>query len=88
MKGRTIIQILLGVVIVALAYLLYNSIYDSVLSCGRHAAMPDPYRRYAAHFIAGGISGVVRQYCGEEPPVSVEALYEIMRKLFSGQIDL
>ena len=70
------------------SYLLYNSIYDSVLSCGRQAAMPDPYRRYAAHFIAGGISGVVRQYCGEEPPVSAEALYETMRRLFSGQFDL
>ena len=30
MKGRTIIQILLGVVIVALAYLLYNSIQKPV----------------------------------------------------------
>ena len=40
--------------------------------------------RYAAHFFAGGLTGVARRYCTEEPPVSPETLCDILYALFSG----
>ena len=67
-------------------YLLYNSICDSFLHCQSFSHGPEPYRLYAAHFIAGGITGVVRQYCTEEPPISADVLYEILRGLFNGTL--
>ena len=71
-----------------MGYLLYSTVYDSVLCCGGQDAPPDPRRQYEAHFIAGGITGVVRQYCSAEPPVSGETLYDIMLGLFSGRFDM
>ena len=66
-------------------YLLYNSIYESLLCCreqgrgGENAA-----ESYAANFLAGALTGVVRQYCSSEPPDSEEALYGILHELFGG----
>ena len=64
-------------------YLLYNSIYEALLSCPE--CVRGPQRQYAAHFIAGGITGVVREYCASEPPPSAEELCEILMGLFSGR---
>ena len=69
-------------------YLLYNSIYESVLCCGGGTGTSELKRQYAAHFIAGGITGVVRQYCSGEPPVSGDTLFAIMLELFSGHFDV
>ena len=67
-------------------YLLYNSIYDSLIYCPDCLRGPEPRRQYAAHFIAGGITGVVRQYCSSEPPAPPETLYDILTELLSGRL--
>ena len=66
-------------------YLQYNSIFESLLSCRECLNTPEPLRRYAARFVAGGITGVVREYCAAEPPVSADALNEILLGLFTGR---
>ena len=70
-----------------IGYLLYNSVYDSFLHCGCCLqTVPEQERQYAAHFLAGGITGVVRQYCITDPPPSVESLSTLLWNLFSGQM--
>ena len=67
------------------AYLLYNSIYDSLLGCGNAPAEPPGVeRQYAAHFLAGALTGVVRQYCASEPPAPAESLAAILYDLMNG----
>ena len=69
-----------------ISYLLYSSMYDSFFGCcGCLGAMPERERQYAAHFLAGGLTGVVREYCDSEPPSSAEALYDMLLRLFSGR---
>ena len=63
-------------------YLLYDSICDALLQCPDCPGTMD--RRYSARFIAGGITGVAREYCVAETPVSADDLYEILMGLFSG----
>ncbi len=63
-------------------YLLYNSVYDSLLCCQKAERTPE--QRYAAHFLAGGLTGVVRQYCTEDPPASEDALFRLLYGLLSG----
>lgn len=66
-------------------YLLYDSIYDSLLCCQEHGnASPQMERQYAAHFLAGALTGVVRQYCSAEPPASVDILHQILYDLLNG----
>ena len=65
------------------SYLLYNSIHESLICCRR--SLPEPQRGYAAHFLAGGITGVVRQYCSQEPPLQEEELFEILAALLRGR---
>ena len=65
-------------------YLLYNSIYDSFLCCSGCGTNADQRRQYTANFIAGGITGVVRQYCTTDPPLSADALCQILQQLFGG----
>ena len=68
-------------------YLLYNSIYDSFNHCCCClGAISAEDQQYAAHFLAGGLTGVVRQYCLTEPPQSAEVLGSHLKKLFSGKI--
>ena len=71
------------------AYLLYDSICESLLCCREHALCPGTAyaarREYAVPFLAGGLTGVVRQYCTAEPPPSADALYEILCALLGGE---
>ncbi|MBQ9685364.1 MAG: TetR/AcrR family transcriptional regulator [Oscillospiraceae bacterium] len=70
-----------------IVYLLYNSVYASFSGCCEClGAMPERERQYAAHFLAGGLTGVVREYCDSEPPASADALYDMLLRLFSGRI--
>ena len=67
------------------AYLLYDSIYQSLLCCPEHGAeAPGRQRQYSAHFLAGALTGVVQQYCAEDPPDSADALCQILLDLFRG----
>ena len=62
-------------------FLLYRSVYEAVSRLGcREGTEWD----YAANFVAGGITGVVRQYCAAEPPADCEELYRILCRLFQG----
>ena len=63
-------------------YLLYDSIYESLIACSECLRGPD--RQYAANFIAGGVTGVIREYCAAEPPPDQETLFRILMSLFSG----
>ena len=67
------------------AYLLYDSIYESLLCCREYGnAQPRAEHQYAAHFLAGALTGVVRQYCSAEPPASADFLHEVLYDLFNG----
>ena len=66
------------------AQLLYDSIRDSLLCCPGRAR--EPRWRYAADYLAGGLTGVVRRCCTEEPPPAVEALYGVLYDLVSGAV--
>ena len=68
-----------------IVWMLYDSIYESLLCrqrCSPDAA--DNLFPYAAHFLAGGLTGLVRQYCAESAAVSDEALYAILHDLVTG----
>lgn len=69
-----------------IGYLLYNSIFDSFNHCCCFRNTNEEDRLYAAHFLAGGITGVVRQYCLTEPPQAADLLREQLKKLFSGKM--
>lgn len=67
------------------AYLLYDSIRASLLCCRAQSA--DASRReaqYTSHFLAGALTGVVQQYCAEDPPPSADVLDRMLHDLFSG----
>ena len=67
------------------AYLLYHSIYESLCCCREQCAEPSsPEHSYAAHFLAGALTGVVRRYCDTEPPDSADALYQALYGLLEG----
>ena len=63
-------------------YLLDRSIYETLSGCP--GAFPEPLRDYAAQFLAGGLTGVVRQYCAQDPPPSEETLFAILYALLRG----
>ena len=68
-------------------YLVYNSFYDSFsrfCGCGE-AEDSRKASQYDAHFLAGGLTGVVREYCTAEPKGPAEDLYETLVRLFRGQ---
>ena len=68
-----------------IAWLVYNSIYESLLCCRKYAAeSAESVFPYAAHFLAGGLTGIVRQYCAADTEVSAETLYDILYGLVSG----
>ena len=69
-----------------IVYLLYNSIFDTFNHCCCMESITEADRQYAAHFFAGGITGVVRQYCMTEPPQSSKVLNRQLIRLFGGDI--
>ena len=70
-----------------MAYLLYDSIYESLMRCRERAAAGEQGdRQYAARFLAGALTGVVQEYCAAEPPYSAEELYRVLYELFSGKL--
>ena len=69
-----------------IGYLLYNSMYESFFGCcDCLRTVPETQRQYAAHFLAGGLTGVVREYCDTDPPATAETLYDMLLRLFSGR---
>ena len=68
-----------------IVWMLYDSIYESLLCCQRQSPeMADSVFPYAAHFLAGGLTGLVRQYCTERTAVSNDALYDVLHDLVTG----
>ena len=69
------------------AYLLYDSICESLMCCQKHT-MDTPRREhpYTVHFLAGALTGIVQQYCAAEPPDSADTLCGILHDLFSGKM--
>ena len=68
-------------------YLLYDSVYDALMSCeGFLPKMEACTRRYAASFYAGGISSVARCFAGEGCTSSEKELEEMLYLFFSGKL--
>ena len=65
-------------------HLLYDSIRDSLLCCPARAE--EQRWQYAADYLAGGLSGVVRRCCLSEPALTADALYGLLYDLMSGAI--
>ncbi len=65
-------------------HLLYDSIRDSLLCCPEHAL--SPRWQYAASYLAGGLTGIMRQCCLTGPAISEETLYGILYELMCGAI--
>lgn len=68
-------------------YLLYDSIYSSFMDCRCPMAVAGPGERgYAAHFLAGGLTGIVKNFCLEDCRLSRSDLRNILNSLFSGSV--
>ena len=66
-------------------YLLQDSLYNSFLDCSFYLPeCPGQDRDYAADFLAGGLTGVARNYVQQESATSREHLEGILCALFSG----
>ncbi len=68
-------------------YLLYDSVYESLADCT--CFLPETEactRRYAAGFLAGGVSSVARIYAMEGCTCSVEDLEEMLHTFFTGKL--
>jgi AcrR family transcriptional regulator len=63
-------------------HLLYDSIRDSLMCCPEQTLQPQ--WQYAASYLAGGLTGIMRQCCLTEPAISADALYGILYELMSG----
>ena len=69
-------------------HLLYQSIYEALYGCDCFLAGKDPSgRRYAANFVAGGLTGIVRDYVTRED-CPAEELDLLLEEMFSGSIFL
>ncbi len=70
-----------------IGHLLYQSIFHSLTDCA--CFLPDAEempRRYAAHFTAGALTGVVYNYVNQ--PCTEEELGSILEELFDGSMFL
>ena len=65
-------------------HLLYDSIRESLLCCPEHAG--DRLWQYAADYLAGGLTGVLRRCCMDAPVPDAEALYGILYDLMGGAV--
>ena len=65
-------------------HLLYDSIRESLLCCPEHRG--EKQWQYAADYLAGGLTGVVRRCCMDEPAPGADALYQMLHDLMSGAI--
>ena len=66
-------------------YLLQDNLYNSFLSCSFYLPeCPGRDRVYAADFLAGGLTGVARNYVQQDSTASREHLENILYSLFSG----
>lgn len=66
-------------------YLLQDSLYNSFLDCSFYLPeCPGQDRIYAADFLAGGLTGVARNYVLQNNTTSREHLESILYALFSG----
>lgn len=65
-------------------YLLYQSIFDSLMDCGCFLRETDAVsRRCAANFTAGALTGVAQDYVAREA-CTTEELCRLLESLFSG----
>ena len=71
-------------------YLLYDSIYETSTECDGTCdctcEISKQEKKYIAHFLAGGITGIVKAYCLDGCRTSRDELNAILFKLFSGHI--
>lgn len=68
-------------------YLLYNSLYDTLLSCGCFLTnMSDEIRAYAADFMAGGFTSIARTYLRTGAQTDPQLLEELIVGLFNGSL--
>ena len=65
-------------------HLLYDSIRESLLCCPEHAG--DRLWQYAADYLAGGLTGVLRRCCMDASAPDAEALYGILYDLMGGAV--
>ena len=69
-----------------IVYLLYDSIYSSFMDCCCSLISSAPDRSYAAHFLAGGLTGIVKNFCLEDCCLEKPELERILNNLFSGSL--
>ncbi len=65
-------------------HLLYDSIRESLLCCPEHAG--DRLWQYAADYLAGGLTGVLRRCSMDARAPDAEALYGILYDLMGGAV--
>ena len=67
-------------------YLLYESIYSSFMDCCCGLPASPAERSYAAHFLAGGLTGIVKNFCMDNCCLDQTGLERILSDLFSGSL--
>ena len=68
-------------------YLLYDSLYDSLLDCGCFLSdMSSEIRAYAADFMAGGFTSIARAYLRTNGSTDGALLDDLIFDLFRGSL--
>ncbi len=68
-------------------YLLYDSLYDTLLGCGCFLSdMSAEVRAYAADFMAGGFTSIARAYLRTGAQTEPQLLEELIVGLFNGSL--
>lgn len=65
-----------------IAYLFYNSVYDSLANCNCFGSVSQQEKIYKANYIAGALTGIVKSFVGF-PGTSKQSLRDIMLRLFN-----
>ena len=84
LRNRALIKLLVDN---HLDYLLYDSFFEAMDSCGCFLPAVDPcMRSYAASFYAGGVACVARRYAEEGCSSTAAQLEDLLMTLFSGRL--
>lgn len=65
-----------------LTYLLYDLIYDGYIASECASLGTTACRNYTAHFLAGGLTGIIKAYILHDYEADEEELYRTISKLF------
>lgn len=65
-----------------LTYLLYDLIYDAYIASECASLGTTACRNYTAHFLAGGLTGIIKAYILHDYEADEEELYRTISKLF------